>query len=47
MPTFALNFSRPGAQVVAQYYNFVRLGRDGYRRVQQYSRDVAAGLADD
>ena len=26
MPTFALNFSRPGAQVAAQYYNFVRLG---------------------
>jgi glutamate decarboxylase len=22
MPTFALNFSRPGAEVVAQYYNF-------------------------
>jgi glutamate decarboxylase len=34
MPTFALNFSRPGAQVVAQYYNFIRLGFDGYRRVQ-------------
>ena len=31
MPTFALNFSRPGAQVVAQYYNFLRLGREGYR----------------
>ena len=41
MPTFALNFSRPGAQVVAQYYNFLRLGFDGYRRVQQYARDVA------
>src|SRR5438552_870823 len=26
MPSFALNFSRPGAQVVAQYYNFLRLG---------------------
>jgi glutamate decarboxylase len=45
MPTFALNFSRPGAQVVAQYYNFVRLGMEGYRRVQQYSRDVAQDLA--
>ncbi len=45
MPTFALNFSRPGAQVVAQYYNFVRLGLEGYRRVQQYSRDVAQDLA--
>ena len=32
MPTFALNFSRPGAQVVAQYYNFLRLGANGYRR---------------
>lgn len=45
MPTFALNFSRPGAQVVAQYYNFLRLGVDGYRRVQQYSRDVARYVA--
>ncbi|MCM2427739.1 glutamate decarboxylase [Streptomyces sp. RKAG337] len=45
MPTFALNFSRPGAQVVAQYYTFLRLGRDGYRAVQQTSRDVAMSLA--
>jgi glutamate decarboxylase len=45
MPTFALNFSRPGAQVVAQYYNFVRLGFEGYRRVQEYARDVATGLS--
>ncbi|MET9800219.1 glutamate decarboxylase [Streptomyces sp. NPDC006368] len=45
MPTFALNFSRPGAQVVAQYYTFLRLGFDGYRRVQQTCRDVATRLA--
>ncbi len=45
MPTFALNFSRPGAQVVAQYYNFIRLGFEGYRRVHQYCRDVAQDLA--
>jgi glutamate decarboxylase len=45
MPTFALNFSRPGAQVVAQYYNFLRLGVEGYRKVQQYARDVATRLA--
>ncbi|CAM5529547.1 putative Glutamate decarboxylase 5 [Streptomyces afghaniensis 772] len=45
MPTFALNFSRPGAQVVAQYYTFLRLGRDGYRAVQQAARDVATGMA--
>lgn len=47
MPTFALNFSRPGAQVVAQYYNFVHLGFEGYRGVQQYARDVATRLADE
>ncbi|MEU3607919.1 glutamate decarboxylase [Streptomyces sp. NPDC035033] len=46
MPTFALNFSRPGAQVVAQYYTFLRLGREGYRAVQQTSRDVARALAE-
>jgi len=46
MPTFALNFSRPGAQVVAQYYNFLRLGFEGYRKVQGYAREVATGLAD-
>jgi glutamate decarboxylase len=45
MPTFALNFSRPGAQVVAQYYNFLRLGFDGYRKVQAYARDVATRLS--
>ena len=32
MPTFTLNFSRPGNQIVGQYYNFVRLGREGYTR---------------
>ena len=41
MPTFALNFSRPGGQVVAQYYTFLRLGREGFRQVQQECRDVA------
>jgi len=45
MPTFALNFSRPGSQVVAQYYNFLRLGRDGYTKVQGYARDVATTLS--
>ncbi len=34
MPTFALNFSRPGGQIIAQYYNFVRLGREGYAKIQ-------------
>ena len=33
MPVFQINFSRPAGQIVAQYYNFVRLGREGYRDV--------------
>ena len=45
MPTFALNFSRPGAQVVAQYYNFLRLGFGGYAAVQGYAREVATRLS--
>ncbi|HEY6759177.1 MAG TPA: glutamate decarboxylase [Baekduia sp.] len=47
MPTFALNFSRGGAPVAAQYYNMIRLGRSGYARVQQESRDTAVWLADE
>ena len=46
MPTFAINFSRPASQIVAQYYNFIRLGREGYRKIQQASQDVALYLAD-
>jgi len=45
MPTFALNFSRPGSEVVAQYYTFFRLGRGGFRAVQQAARDVATMLS--
>ena len=45
MPTFTLNFSRPGNQVVAQYYNFLRLGREGYTIVMETLRDIATGLS--
>jgi glutamate decarboxylase len=45
MPTFGLNFSRPGAPVVAQYYELIRLGREGFRAVQQSCRDNAKHLA--
>lgn len=47
MPTFALNFSRPGGQIVVQYYNLLRLGREGYRKIQQAGYDTAAYLADE
>ncbi|HEX3692429.1 MAG TPA: glutamate decarboxylase [Solirubrobacteraceae bacterium] len=33
MPNYSLNFSRPSNSVVLQYYNFLRLGRDGYREI--------------
>jgi len=45
MPTFTLNFSRPGAQVVGQYYNFLRLGTAGYTAVQAASRATATWLS--
>jgi len=40
MPTFALNFSRPAGQIIAQYYLFLRLGQDGYRRIVQNGYDT-------
>ena len=46
MVDFALNFSRPGSQVIAQYYNFLRLGKEGYRRIHSTCRDIALYLAD-
>ncbi len=46
MPTFALNFSRPGGQIIAQYYNFLRLGRDGYAKVQGACYDAGVFFAE-
>jgi len=45
MIDFSINFSRPGSQVIAQYYNFLRLGMEGYARVQQACQDVALHLS--
>jgi len=45
MPTFALNFSRPGSEVIAQYFMFTSLGHAGYRRVMQNAQDVALRLS--
>ncbi len=36
-----LNFSRPAAQVLGQYYNFIRLGFEGYKQIQQNSMEIA------
>lgn len=46
MPTFTLNFSRPGNQVVGQYYNFLRLGRAGYSQIMHCLSDTARWLGD-
>jgi glutamate decarboxylase len=46
MPTFTLNFSRPGNQVVGQYYNFLRLGRAGYAQVMETLSNTARWVAD-
>ncbi|KAF2069248.1 hypothetical protein CYY_009433 [Polysphondylium violaceum] len=35
MPTFSLNFSRPGGQIIAQYYNFLSHGLTSYRAIHQ------------
>lgn len=36
-----LNFSRPAAQILGQYYQFIRLGFDGYKKVQEASMEIA------
>jgi glutamate decarboxylase len=45
MPDFQINFSRPAGQIIAQYYEFIRLGRVGYGRVHQACYDNGAYLA--
>lgn len=45
MPTYTLNFSRGGAMVIAQYYNFLRLGKAGYTKIMQNAIDNAKYLA--
>lgn len=45
IPTFALNFSRPGGQIVAQYYNFIRLGIEGYSKIQNISSETGQWLS--
>jgi glutamate decarboxylase len=50
MPTFSLNFSRPGSEVVAQYFMFASLGREGYtatmRNLQQTAMHISEGVSE-
>ena len=43
--TFTLNFSTGSAMVLAQYYNFVRFGFNGYRYIMETMQANARGLA--
>jgi len=43
--TFTLNFSTGSAMVLAQYYNFARLGHAGYRYVMETMKYNARALA--
>jgi glutamate decarboxylase len=36
-----LNFSRPGAQILGQYYNYIRLGFEGYKAIQHNCLEIA------
>jgi glutamate decarboxylase len=45
--TFTLNFSTGSAMVLAQYYNFVRFGHDGYRYIMETMKENAVALATD
>jgi len=46
MPTIGMNFSRPGAQIIGQYFNFLHLGRDGYQLRMAALETIATHLAD-
>ena len=46
IPSISINFSRPGNQVLAQYYQFIRLGKEGYKKVQQNCLNVCLYLKD-
>jgi glutamate decarboxylase len=43
--TFTLNFSTGSSMVLAQYYNFVRYGHDGYRYIMETMQHNARALA--
>ena len=47
MRDIALNFSRPGGQIACQYYNFLRLGREGYTKIHEACYATARELADE
>ena len=45
MPTFTLNFSKNSDMVLAQYYNLLRLGKEGYKKIMRNILDNATYLS--
>jgi glutamate decarboxylase len=45
MRDIGLNFSRPGGQIACQYYNFLRLGHEGYAKIHGACYETAHALA--
>jgi len=45
-PTFTLNFSKGASQIIAQYYQLIRLGFEGYRNIMSNCAANAKALAD-
>ncbi len=46
MPTYTLNFSRSSSNIAAQYYNILRMGKMGYRKIAMSVMDNAKYLAE-
>ncbi|MEE3928313.1 glutamate decarboxylase [Mycoplasmopsis ciconiae] len=47
MPVFQINFSRPAGQIISQYYLFLRLGKEGYKKIHSNCYDTAKFIADE
>ncbi|OWM62680.1 glutamate decarboxylase 5-like [Punica granatum] len=43
-PTFTLNFSKGSSQIIAQYYQFIRLGFEGYKGIMENCMENARVL---
>ncbi len=47
MPDFQINFSRPAGQIIAQYYDFIRLGHQGYSAIHNACYETGQFLAEE
>jgi len=45
MPNYSLNFSKGSSTIIAQYYNFIRLGMKGYKNIMVNMQENARYLA--